>query len=380
MADEQDRWLDRGAAERLLRGEPLEAVETAGAAGAGDREAAGRLAEALASLRPREPRSDAELPGEQAALAAFRAARTAAGGAVSGAAGGARTDGSSSTGGVGLVDREESGPAPRRARWGRPLRLGVAAGLAAGMLGGAAVAVGTGALPTPFRDGRPAPAASVTAAEAPRRPLASPSPEDAEEVPDGGSAPGPGSGSAGGRSGEATPDDPPGSTAPDRLDAEDSGERGRSREWWSAVLAACRDIDRGEALDAHRRRDLEDAAGGTGRSRVEQYCDRVLNGSNGFDAPQTSDDASQENGVRSGQDEGHQGGWGDKGVRGDRGGKDKGHRGGEGGGDGDRGGRTDGDGRGGHGAPGGGGDRHGDADASAALAAPGTAVSPAPPH
>ncbi|MEU7050301.1 hypothetical protein [Streptomyces eurythermus] len=27
MADEQDKWLDRGTAERLLRGESLEAVD-----------------------------------------------------------------------------------------------------------------------------------------------------------------------------------------------------------------------------------------------------------------------------------------------------------------------------------------------------------------
>ncbi|MCZ0980998.1 hypothetical protein O1L60_23990 [Streptomyces diastatochromogenes] len=77
MADERYQWLDQEAAERLLRGEPVEAVDDHA------RVQAERLAEALGTARvPAVPPSArTELPGEAAALAAFRAAtaeRTAA--------------------------------------------------------------------------------------------------------------------------------------------------------------------------------------------------------------------------------------------------------------------------------------------------------------
>ncbi|MCZ4607276.1 hypothetical protein O3S80_26640, partial [Streptomyces sp. Lzd4kr] len=69
MADEQYRWLDRETAERLLRGESLEAVDAA------DRDHAERLAKTLEALTAEPPLTRAELRGEAAALAAFRAAR-----------------------------------------------------------------------------------------------------------------------------------------------------------------------------------------------------------------------------------------------------------------------------------------------------------------
>ena len=76
MADEQYRWLDRDTAERLLRGEPLDAVD------ADSRDQADRLTEALEALdalgmqTAEATPAGAELPGEAAALAAFRKART----------------------------------------------------------------------------------------------------------------------------------------------------------------------------------------------------------------------------------------------------------------------------------------------------------------
>jgi hypothetical protein len=88
-------------------------------------------------------RDDGELPGEAAALAAFRAARA------------------------------RSGPGARpvrrtrlRSPLGRPLRVGIAAVTLGGVLGGVAVAAGTGVLPAPFGRGNdsPTPASSVTAA------------------------------------------------------------------------------------------------------------------------------------------------------------------------------------------------------------------------
>ncbi|MEZ7007067.1 hypothetical protein, partial [Streptomyces sp. AD55] len=69
MADEQDKWLDRETAEVVLRGEPLEK------AGPEAEARARRLLDTLNALTTTDP----GLPGESAALAAFRAARAAAG-------------------------------------------------------------------------------------------------------------------------------------------------------------------------------------------------------------------------------------------------------------------------------------------------------------
>ncbi|MGW0375501.1 hypothetical protein ACWDZW_42970, partial [Streptomyces coeruleorubidus] len=69
MADEQYWWLDRETAERLLSGEPPEAVD-----GAPPGEAE-RLAAALRALSASPPLTSDELPGEAAAMAAFRKAR-----------------------------------------------------------------------------------------------------------------------------------------------------------------------------------------------------------------------------------------------------------------------------------------------------------------
>ncbi|MBO0917622.1 hypothetical protein J1C73_25905, partial [Streptomyces laculatispora] len=68
MADEQYEWLDKEAAERLLRREPVDPAD-----GRPQPEAE-RLAAALdAAARSARP-ATGELPGEAAALAAFRAA------------------------------------------------------------------------------------------------------------------------------------------------------------------------------------------------------------------------------------------------------------------------------------------------------------------
>ncbi|MFC5658870.1 hypothetical protein ACFP3J_25770, partial [Streptomyces nogalater] len=69
MADEHDKWLDRGTAERLLRGESLEAVDPA------VRDQAERLSRALGALSAEAAPATGEPDGEQAALAAFREAR-----------------------------------------------------------------------------------------------------------------------------------------------------------------------------------------------------------------------------------------------------------------------------------------------------------------
>ncbi|MCC9709280.1 hypothetical protein E4N62_30935 [Streptomyces sp. MNU76] len=316
MADEQYRWLNRDAAERLLRGEPLEAVD------ADTRDRAARLAEALGALTadvaPVSSRSP-ELPGEEAALAAFRSARTArasdattsATSATSVSSTSARSALSSDGGravepGRGSGSRKRTADAPaadaglvrlgrpgrpagvdgHRARWGRPVRFGLVAAVAAGMLGGVAVAVGGGAL-TAFRDGEPEPSATVSAGQSPDRPLLSPSPK----AQDGDGR----RGAWGDTKPEMTPDgsaqgDGPSGDGSDGTDEDgrtgDSGKNGTpGQEWWNKVLSACRDVRDGKGLGADRRRSLEDAAGGNGKGQLKRYCEGVLAG--GSDYPGT---------------------------------------------------------------------------------------------
>ncbi|MFH0516791.1 hypothetical protein ACHBTE_06390 [Streptomyces sp. M41] len=263
MADEQYRWLDRETAERLLRGEPLEAVDAA------DRDQAERLAKTLESLTAEPPLSSAELPGEAAALAAFRAAR-ADRDDVAMPVGHRPGSGASPDGDAGLVRLGVPAPAEPRPRWGRPLRLALAAALAVGMVGGVAVAAGTGALRTPFDEEEPSvpPAATVSAPVPEERPLVSPSPENTarDRGTAGATSPDP-TGSGGAR--DAGPGDPSG-------DRESAGEEQdeSSGGWWKDLASSCRDIREGKQLSLDRRRDLESAAGGS--QRVRKYCKKVL--------------------------------------------------------------------------------------------------------
>ena len=142
MADEQYRWLDRDAAERLLRGEPLAKPSTP------SRPATRPNGSPRAALeRPgrADPRRAPELPGEDAAVAAFRTAR-----------GGSRTARAVSAGPDGRSRDEPTrrrGPRPHRrpppragrAAWPRPARSGWSPRWPAAMLGGVAVAAGRGA-------------------------------------------------------------------------------------------------------------------------------------------------------------------------------------------------------------------------------------------
>ncbi|MFB7089573.1 hypothetical protein [Streptomyces sp. NPDC056296] len=271
MADEQDRWLDRETAELLLRGESLEAVDPAA------RERAERLARALAALSaPPVPTSE-ELPGEAAALAAFRkvrAERADPPGETSAALGqGTPTPPSD----AGLVRIGPRGDGDRRLRRRRPLRLGLAAALTVGMIGGVAVAAGTGALPTPFDDTRPDPAATASAAASPDRPLASPSPLDGVR---GGSVPGSPTPGAPDR-GSARVDEDGGTAEDGDTDADaDADADGRASGGGRPGLAAsCRDVRAGKGLDGSRRRALKEAAGGS--SRVGKYCRNLLAGTDG---------------------------------------------------------------------------------------------------
>lgn len=283
MADEQYWWLDRETAERLLSGEPLEAVD-----GAAPDEAE-RLAAALRALSASPPLTSEELPGEAAAMAAFRKARaeradTAAAPAADG--GQARSE-VTDAGLVRIGSPRGSGSGEvRRPRRFRPARLALAAVLAVGMAGGAALAAGTGALRAPFGNDDPHPGSSVSAAATPPgRPLVSPSPSDAAQ---GGATPddAPSGGSTGG-AGDPGRDVAGGDPAP-KPDSGDRGERpGDNRR---DLASACRDLRDGKRLDADRRRALRDAAGG---SRVWKYCKGVLSGSGGRSGERQHEDTDR---------------------------------------------------------------------------------------
>ncbi|MFE5009525.1 hypothetical protein [Streptomyces sp. NPDC056696] len=304
MADEHNKWLDGDAAERLLSGEPLEAVDAA------TRTRAARLAETLDALAVTRV-DGGELPGEAAALAAFRKARESGAqepGAATSKARHARPRGAlapvtslhapvghendakananaaidgyagSDVGSVRLAR-----PDARPVRWGRPVRFGVAAALAGCMIGGVAVAAGTGVLPSPFGGrGEPGPAASVSAAASPGHPLTSPSPDISE--------------TDGGRSGSAVPDGhspEPGSGVPSQDDtagrprtattqpgtgprASDAADR---EAWRQRLVDACRKYRGGVLSDAEKER-LRSAAKRLATKKQDRdpdrFCARVL--------------------------------------------------------------------------------------------------------
>ncbi|MGC9535445.1 hypothetical protein [Streptomyces sp. UG1] len=294
MADELNRWLDRETAERLLSGESLEAVDAA------DRDQAERLAKTLEALTAEPPPTSEELPGEAAALAAFRIARKGREGTAQDApatVGDRPGPPDSDAADAGLVRLGRPARAARRPRWARPARLGLAAALAVGMVGGVAVAAGTGVLPTPFDRDEPArPAATVSAPAPTDRPLISPSPgiggQD-EPTPDGGSS---------APAGPGAPEDTaaPGGSATDRDSA--SGNREKSGGWWKAVTASCRDVRDGKPLTGDRRRALENAAGSS--ARVWKYCKNVLSGAGESTRSRSQRDGEDNAGQDKGRDQG----------------------------------------------------------------------------
>ncbi|RSS56108.1 hypothetical protein EF912_15085 [Streptomyces sp. WAC07061] len=164
MADEHNAWLDRATADELLRG------GTPGPAGSGAdpraRAEAARMRAALDALTPRT--AGGELPGEEAALAAFRAARAEAPAPAVASAAAAAPAGP----GVPGADREpvvDLAPIPpvRIPAQRRPVtaaRFGLAAALASVAVGGIAAVAGTGLLDRAAHlTAGPAPAVSVSA-------------------------------------------------------------------------------------------------------------------------------------------------------------------------------------------------------------------------
>ncbi|MCX5429495.1 hypothetical protein OHU11_17635 [Streptomyces sp. NBC_00257] len=318
MADERYEWLDKDAAERLLRGEPVDPV---GGRSCTDAE---RLVAALeAAARATRP-ATAELPGEAAALTAFRTAgRSARAGTRANAEG--RSAGAEALDPV-LIGAAAGGSVPyttasaatgrtRSARWSRPVRFGLVASLAGCALGGVAVAAGTGMLPGPFGGNTPLPAASVSSEATPEelgsglttdetaqpppsaspkgsasKPPASPSaPAENRDHDRSGTTTEPGGGDKRKPGGAATGS--PGGTRSGKQTERPWNEA--SGDWYAKALQACRDYRDGK-LSEKRRQKLEALANGA--RNLDRFCDRVIERSEPGRNDQGDDDGQGENG------------------------------------------------------------------------------------
>ncbi len=292
MADEQRRWLDRGTAERLLNGEPPEAADPT------TRDQAERLAGTLRALSAAPSSADGELPGEAAALAAFRKCREERRGQA-----GPDTATGAEGPDAGLVrlgaPRGDGSGTPGGRRPPRSLWLGLAATLVAGMVGGAAVLAGAGVLPTPSGDAGADPAVSVTAPPS-ERPLPPTPPDAGRATPEGRhpeatagveARPGADTG-AGGRPS-------PGRSGPDSGDpAARSGRAGKQ------IASACRAWRDGEHLNGARKRLLEEEAGGP--ARVGPYCQDTLSSGGGSATTARGDTGAAQGGEAEGNGKGHE--------------------------------------------------------------------------
>jgi hypothetical protein len=292
MADEQDAWLDRDAAERLLRGEPVDPGE--GHARADAERLAAALGAAARSARP----ATGELPGEAAALAAFRMVprtaraetRATASADVRSAGHAAKGSGPQMLGPVRISPSSSRGGRTRAPRWSRPVRFGLAASLAGCALGGVAVAAGTGVLPGPFgKHANPLPASSVSASAFPQERGSGDASGRTTDPPPGSPDVNPSPDSSGGtHEGEDERDGTPGpvgtpdgsgarnggSADPRSPDATGSGTPGGGQDdTWGGILQACRDYRDGELNDARRRR-LEKLADGA--DNLDRFCQRIV--------------------------------------------------------------------------------------------------------
>lgn len=323
------QWLNRETADRLLRGESPDIADLAA------REQAERLAKVLDTLAVDATPAGAGLRGEEAALAAFRKARDARPADKAD-----RTDkgvtGRRAVGGLIRIGGPASaGRRARRPGWARPARLALAAALVAGTVGGVAAAAGSGVLPTPFGGGRPAPAATVSAAGPADRPLGSPSRESVLGGTTGLPAPAatpsgvPGSSASGTEGkGTGTPQDNggdggDGKSADQRGTDDSTGRPNTTSTWWKSMASACRDVRDGRTLGSDRRHTLEGAAGGS--TRVRKYCERILETVGGTEDDGDGQGDDQEHGGHGKGRDGHHGrshsgggGW----SRGDDGGND----------------------------------------------------------
>ncbi|MET9882221.1 hypothetical protein ABZZ20_03505 [Streptomyces sp. NPDC006430] len=307
MAYERNRWLDRAAAERVLRGGPVVPVGDRRA-----REAEARLRTALEALAEPQSPAGVELPGEAAAVAAFRAAR-----------GGAAHDGASEPAEVAGPVMELgpvvalTSPLPVSAsRRSRPVRFGLAAALAGVAVGGLAAAAGAGLLDRATHDtAGPAPAVSLSTDENPTsRDTAGPTPgREPRPTPlrgGDGSSPTPGSSLAPGAQAGASQGSGTGGagtgTGPGTWSGGAAGTTGtdgketfgggttelKDRQNRLKAVDLCKAYRSGQ-ITSDRRDRLSKLADGL--SRIPYYCETVLDRQSGYSSPavpRTSDDGS----------------------------------------------------------------------------------------
>ncbi|MCZ0987345.1 hypothetical protein O1M54_19745 [Streptomyces diastatochromogenes] len=260
MADEHNKWLTRDTAERLLRGESLEAVD------ASSSDQAERLAKALGALSAEAAPATGELPGEQAALAAFRKVREAAEAERTAAALGDGTPGAPAC--------PRAAPTPA---WSASASRPVPESAPAGRAGPARCASRSPRRwPRACSAGSPWPPAaeccrsrSTTTARTPRPPSPPPRARDNRTPRPRRSPPGhpPEHGHARRRH-QRVPRPSGGATAPDQGTdpgtTPGSGDAsGNPGTWWQVASAACRDLKDGKELGSDRRRALEGLAGGS---------------------------------------------------------------------------------------------------------------------
>ncbi|MBI0299404.1 hypothetical protein JBE04_34335 [Streptomyces sp. PRKS01-29] len=301
--DHRYSWLDDSAAERLLRGEPVEGQPEA-PDGRGDQSYADaeRLAAVLSAVagagRTAAPSDASVLPGEEAAVAAFRAARVEAAGA-----------------GAGSVAEMDMARRPQRIRrfrerqprLRRPLRAGMVAVVAGCALSGFAVAAAAGVLPTPFGQSDHTPGPSVSMPDG--GPGGSARPEISE---DGGTTTPDPSGSGDNDASDVGSNGAQGGTVPSDPDHDGKGKNGRTNpskgkhgapKWALAVcpryLAA--ELGTGEDLDKKSLKKLTKAAGGA--SAIHGYCTQVL-ADDGTGSTPRSDESTGSGGDSGGTDSG----------------------------------------------------------------------------
>lgn len=266
MAHERETWLDHGIAELLLRGDPVETTDEHAQA------QADRLARALEEAVRVAYADSAELPGEAAALAAFRQSVGTAGRT------GARSwdtcaDSRTDDDGIGTVRLAPERRGIRLPSFGRPLRLGLAAAMAGCALSG--VAAGAGFLYAPSAgEGPPRPSDSISDALTPE-PLVSESPSSSLNPPPLSSDPAGGTDSdAPGASSDAMTG---GAADKDKKSQAtgDSWKNGAGQKWYAKLVQACQEYRDG-TITAEKRKLLEDAA--KGPQGVSRLCKQVLSG------------------------------------------------------------------------------------------------------
>lgn len=292
MAHERETWLDHGVAELLLRGRQVETADmhaqaqadrlarvleeiayaayagraAGGNAGAGKDSAAGAC----------QAGTSDELPGEAAALAAYRQAVGTTGRTVPSG----RSAADAGTDGIGTVRLGPERGGDRIPRFGRPLRLGLAAAMAGCALSG--VAAGAGYLYAPSAgEGRPQPTNSVSDVGTPE-PLASESPSDSsppatpDDLPGGTGTGSVVPGASGSASGTETSGGPAHKREGEKGQVPSDGgwKNGDGEKWYAKLVQACHEYRNG-TITIGKKKFLESAA--KGPLGVSRFCEQLLN-------------------------------------------------------------------------------------------------------